>query len=98
MKQESKKPVTETKTVKNTVVSPVSPVTNDRKPYVRNEKKYLLFCPGKGFMMKDSDGTQTFGVDGELVTFGDIRQAKFAMNFLVSTVKFAEELMIMNKV
>ena len=71
--------------------------TTQKKPYTRNTRLYFLYCPGKGFMLKNPKGAPTFGVDGELVRYTDIRQAKFARDFFVDTVRLVDTLDVLTK-
>jgi len=71
--------------------------TAQKKPYTRNTRVYFLFNPGKGFMQKNPNGVPTFGVDGELVSYTDIRQAKFARDFFVETARLVSTLEIFTK-
>ena len=89
---------TATKTVTGTAGTATNTATAQKKQYTRNTRLYVLFNPGKGFMQKNPHGAPTFGVDGELVGYTDIRQAKFARDFFVETARLVSALEIFTKV
>lgn len=82
----------------NTTVSTPKAATPTKKPYTRTVRQYFLLKPGKGFMLKNPKGVPTFGIDGELVSYTDIRQAKFARDFFVGTAHLVDALDIVTKV
>ena len=81
----------------NTTVNTPQAATT-KKPYTRTVRQYFLFKQGKGFMLKNPKGAPTFGIDGELVCYNDIRQAKFARDFFVETAHLVDALDIVTKV
>ena len=87
-----------TTTVKATATVNTPKAATTKKPYTRTVRQYFLLKPGKGFMLKNPKGVPTFGIDGELVSYTDIRQAKFARDFFVETAHLVDALDIVTKV
>ena len=63
-----------------------------------NRRRYYLYAPGKGFVVSAEKGLATFGVGGDVASYGDMRMVKFVKDFFVNTLKITDELLVMTVV
>ena len=74
----------EAKTVKNNQVK--APETTVKKPWTKHVRRYYIYDPGKGFLMKD----KTFAVKGDQYVFENVLTAKAIQQFFDGTVILTE--------